>query len=312
MRLGFPVTVVGRPGLRSHDSRRWQNHPHFSVSLAYLRDLFLYLEGQRITMYRLSADLAPYLTHPALPEFHRQVEECATELAAAGAQAQRQGLRLSFHAGAHVVLNTPDPLAAARAARELEGLARLLEALGTGPESVIVMHVGSCQRNRQVGLEEFCRGLEGLAPHVRERVALEHDDRQYGVGDCLWVHQRTGVRLVFDLLHHQLNNPSGLPLADALDACLATWPEGQTPKIHVSTPATEMVRDRRSRPHPPRLNRHSHFLNPFPVIDFLRSLPPVHDFDIMIEARAKDLALLQFRQQLAAYAPDLAAAHGLV
>ena len=81
--LGFPVKVLGAP-LRSHDSRRWQNQPHLSVSLAYVRDVFEYLQRRDIRFYRLAGQLAPYLTHPALPQFHRQLEECSVELAAIG------------------------------------------------------------------------------------------------------------------------------------------------------------------------------------------------------------------------------------
>ena len=311
MRLGFPVRPLGRRGLRSHDSRRWRNKPHLSVSLAYLRDLFLYLENQHIRMYRLSSDLAPYLTHPDLPQFHHQIEECANELAAIGEMARSQGLRLSFHADAHVLLNAPDPERQARSLTELEGLARILDAMQLGEEAVIVVHVGGHYHDRERALEAWARGFEALAAVARRRVALEHDDRRFDVIDCLWIHERTGVRLVFDLLHHQLHNPNGLAAPRALAACLATWPPGQTPKIHIATPATEMVRDRRDQPHPPRLNRHSHFLNPFPIIDFLRSLPPMRDFDMMIEAKAGDLALLQFRRHLAAYAPDVAERFGI-
>jgi len=43
MRLGFVVKPLARPELKSHDSRRWQNNPHLSVSLVYLRDVFAYL-----------------------------------------------------------------------------------------------------------------------------------------------------------------------------------------------------------------------------------------------------------------------------
>ena len=110
MRLGFPVKVLGAPGLPSHDSRRWQNQPHLSVSLAYLRDIFLYLESRSIRFYRLAGQLAPYLTHPELPAFHRQLEECATELAAVGDLARQQRLRLTLHPGFFVQLNSPlDP-----------------------------------------------------------------------------------------------------------------------------------------------------------------------------------------------------------
>jgi len=137
------------------------------------------------------------------------------------------------------------------------------------------------------------------------RLALEHDDRRFDVADILWAHQRTGARLIFDALHHRLYNPRAIPAPEALAICLSTWPPGQTPKIHFAMPATEMVRDRKGRVHPPRLNRHSHYINPLAFIDFLRSLPPMRDFDVMLEARARDLALLQLRRHLARFAPDL-------
>ncbi len=305
MRLGFPVSVLGRTGLRSHDSRRWQNHPHLSVSLAYLRDVFLYLDSRRIRMYRMSADLAPYLTHPDLPEFHQQIQECEAELAAAGQLARELGLRLSFHAPAFVLLNTPDAERRQHSQATLAGLAAILDGMGLGPEAVIVVHVGGHYQDHAGALDAFVQGFAALPASVQARLALEHDDRRFDVADVLWVHQHTGVRLVFDVLHHQLHNPQAIPAAEALAICLSTWPPGQTPKIHFSTPATEMVRDRRGKPHPPRLNRHSHYINPFVFIAFLRGLPAMRAFDIMLEAKARDLALLQLRRHLARYAPDL-------
>lgn len=305
MRLGFSIKILSRPGLRSHDSRRWQNSPHLSLSLAYLRDLFLHLDAQDIRMYRMSADLAPYLTHPGLPQFHNQIDKCAADLAAVGVLARDLDLRLSFHAPAHVLLNSPDSNRLARSIAQLNALARILDLMALGPEAVIIIHVGGHYHDREKALAGFSRTFETLPAATRARLALENDDRRFGIADCLSLHQQVGVRLIFDWLHHRLFNPTALPAAQALSACLATWPPTQTPKIHISTPATEMVRDSRKQPHPPRLNRHSHYLNPFPVIDFLRSLPRTRDFDLMIEAKACDLALLQFRQHLADYASDL-------
>ncbi len=305
MKLGFPVTVLGRAGLRSHDGRRWRNNPHLSVSLAYLRDILLYLDSQDIRMYRMAADLAPYVAHPAHPQFHHQVEACQRELAAVGELARRLGIRLSFHAPAHALLNAPDPDRRAASRRTLNALAAILDGMGLGPEAVIVIHVGGHYQDHDGALAAFARGWEELPAAIAGRLALEHDDRRFDVADILWAHQRTGVRLIFDALHHRLYNPRAMPAPDALAICLATWPPGQTPKIHFATPATEMVRDRKGRVHPPRLNRHSHYVNPFAFIDFLRSLPPMRDFDVMLEARARDLALLQLRRHLARFAPDL-------
>src|SRR5436305_919594 len=38
LRLGFAVKVLGRPGLKSNDARRWRSGPHLRVSIAYLRE----------------------------------------------------------------------------------------------------------------------------------------------------------------------------------------------------------------------------------------------------------------------------------
>ena len=305
MRLGFSVSVLGRTGLRSHDSRRWQNNPHLTVSLAHLRDIFLYLETQRISMYRMAPNLAPYLTHPNLPQFHHQIEESSEAMATVGALARRLGLRLSFHAPAHVLLNTPDPARLHQSIAALQGMAAILDGMSLGPEAVIIVHVGGHYHDRAGALTAFVRGFESLPAAVQRRVVLEHDDRRFGISDIAWIHRRTGVRLIFDYLHQQLYNPDAIPATQALAICLATWPPGQTPKIHFSTPATEMVRDRKGAPHPPRLNRHSHYINPFEFIGFLRSLPKMRDFDILLEAKARDLALLQLRHYLARYAPDI-------
>jgi UV DNA damage endonuclease len=62
----------------------------------------------------------------------------------------------------------------------------------------------------------------------------------------------------------------------------------------------------------PRISRtrwqyHSDYVNPFEFIDFVRNAAGLPSFDIMLEVRAKDLALLQLRRDLVRYAPDLAA-----
>lgn len=66
MRLGFAVKVLGAGGLPSQDTRRWQSGPHLKVSLELLHAVFAYCEDTGIEMYRMTASLAPYATHPDL------------------------------------------------------------------------------------------------------------------------------------------------------------------------------------------------------------------------------------------------------
>ncbi len=311
MRLGFVAKSIAHPELKSHDARRWQNSPHLSVSLAYLRDMLLYLAHSRIRMYRMSSELAPYATHPDMPQFRRQVDECAVELAAIGQLARENGIRLSFHPGQHVVLNSPDRGLGAHSAADLIVQASILEAMGSGPEAVVVVHVGGVYEDRRRSLERFVAAYGDLPASVRRRLALENDDTRFGVDDTLWLNGQTGVPLIFDNLHHRLNNPGGRAPHDALAACLATWPSGVTPKIHYSSPRTELNVDPvpgRSIPHirPPQWRNHADYVNPFEFIDFMRTAQDLPPFDVMLEVKAKDLALLQLRRDLAAHAPDVA------
>jgi UV DNA damage endonuclease len=308
--LGFPVKVLGAP-LRSHDSRRWQNQPHLSVSLAYVRDIFDYLQRRDIRFYRLAGQLAPYVTHPALPQFHRQLEESSVELAALGDLARQHRLRLTLHPAHYVQLSSPERERVQRSLEEIEWAAALLDAMGLGPESVIVVHVGGLYGEAASSCERFVVHLDRLSHAARGRLALENDDRHFGIDDLLWIHRRTGMRLVFDALHHRCHNPAGIPLLEALAAALATWPAGQQPKVHFSSPRTairEIVRDGRRQLQPPLVNQHSDFIHPFEFVDFLRAVQAarLRPFDIMLEAKAKELALLRLREQLARYAPDLA------
>ncbi len=55
---------------------------------------------------------------------------------------------------------------------------------------------------------------------------------------------------------------------------------------------------------------HADFVNPFEFATLMRTLDGL-DFDIMLEAKAKDLALLRLRPDLLRYAPDVAARFGL-
>ena len=306
MRLGFAVKVLGEGGLPSHDTRRWQSGPHLRVSIEALHDVFAYLEREDIGMYRFTASLAPYATHPDMPQFHGQVEECHDELAALGERARANGLRLSTHPGQYVVLNSEDQAVRDGAIRDLELQAALLDAMGLGPEAVVVLHVGGAAGGHAAGIDRFLEGFERLSDAARARLAIENDDRTYALSHVLDLHRRTGLRVVWDILHHHCNDPDGIPDREALEAALATWPDGQVPKIHYSSPKTAME-ERRKRTGRrversivlPQLRAHADMIDPIAFEQFLRNTATGLDFDVMLEAKAKDLALLRLRAQLA-------------
>jgi UV DNA damage endonuclease len=305
-RLGFAVKVLGDGGLPSHDTRRWSSGPHLRHSLERLRAILDYLERHDIRMYRLPTALAPYASHPELTQFHGQVEECAQELAEVGAIVGERDIRLSSHPGQYTVLNSERPEVRDAAVAELEVQAALLDAMGVGPEAVVVLHVGGATGGIDASLDRFEAGFERLSESARRRLVVENDDRSFGLVDVLALSERTGLRVVWDVLHHRCHDPARMSNRDALAAALATWKDGTVPKIHYSSPRLD-VEERRvpigrrveRRLVLPQLRAHADLIDPIGFEQFLLDAPASRDFDVMLEAKAKDLALLRLRDQLA-------------
>lgn len=322
MRFGFAVKVLGASGnistltegdgLPSNDARRWQSGPHVRTSIEYVREIFHYLHKKDIHMYRMSSDFVPYLTHPDMPQFHNQIEEAADELADLGALARDYDIRLSLHPSQYILLNAQDEAIAQKSIADLNAQAKLLDAMNCSPEAVVVTHVGGVYDDRAESLARFVYRYEELPEGTRRRLVVENDDVNYPITDVLKIHQETGCPVVFDNLHHFCLNPEGMPMREALHAALATWPDAITPKIHYSSPSTsfdpivEKEPGNRGRQRTvtklraPKTKAHADFIDPMEFVLFWEAVgaDAARPFDIMLESKAKDVALLRLRLDL--------------
>ena len=319
MRLGFPVKVMGRGDLKSNDTRGWRKDPHLRVSLSYLCDIFAYLRQHKIYMYRMSSDLAPYHTHPDMPQFHNMVEESRADLEHVGKLAKAQGLRLSFHPSQYIVLNSDNPALTKKSIADLQSQATMLDYMELPPEAIMVIHVGGAYGDRKTGCDNWVKTWKTLSEPIRRRMVLENDDIRFSAADVLSIHERTGVKCVWDYQHHWCMNPEGLPLVPTLEKFLKTWPTGVRPKMHFSCARTEMREMKRKNRKtglnetvflPPIWTGHADFNNPFETLTFLRSIQHL-ETDIMLESKAKDLSLLRLRNDIARFAPELATRYGI-
>lgn len=318
LRLGFPVKVLGQPELKSHDSRRWQSEPHLRFSIGYLREILKYLAKHKITMYRMSSDLAPYATHPDMPQFHGMVKDSARLLRSFGEDARKQGLRMSFHPSQFIVINSPDADLVRKSVWDLSSQAEMLDLMEQGPEAVVVIHIGGAYGNREEGCRRWVQTWRTLPEHVRRRLVLENDDTRYSAADVLRIHGDTGVRLIFDYQHFWCFNPEALEMLPTLRKMLGTWPSGVRPKVHFSSPRTELREVERkgkdgkkeTKYVAPIWTGHADFANPFEFIAFMRQAQDL-EFDVMLESKSKDLSLIRLRADLLRYAPDVGKRFGL-
>jgi UV DNA damage endonuclease len=306
MRLGFAVKVLGAGGLPSHDTRRYQSEPSLGVSLDHLEAIFAYLDDHDIGFYRMATQLAPYASHPDLTQFRDQPQRFAGRLAEVGAKARELGLRLTTHPGQYTVLNSEDERIQRLAVDELEIQAELMDGMGLGPECVVILHVGGVAGGVDAALDRFERGFSMLSDAARGRLVVENDDRTFALCDVLRLSERIGRPVVWDILHHHCNDPERIPDREALEKALATWPPGVTPKIHYSTPKTAVEEKRRKVGRRverslvlPQLRAHADVIDPIGFEQFVIETAEGLDFDVMLEAKAKDLALLRLREQLA-------------
>ncbi len=348
LRLGFPVKIMSRPGMKSCDTRRSQNNPHLKKSLEYVDQILDYLHKVGINMYRLSSDIAPYASHPDMPQFHNMVAESDAELAAIGRKAREMDMRLSFHPSQYILLNSPDPDLTAKSIWDMSLQAEMLDRMELGPEAVVVTHVGGVYGELEKSRARWIDGWNKCPEHVKRRLVLENDDTRFSAADVLWIHERTGVRLIFDYQHFWCLNPQQLELRPTVEKFLETWPDNVRPKIHFSSPRTEMRELKKpvttaqrqalktgkaakkptggkaeitrapvkstSRQKtvllPPLWTGHADFTNPFEFSTFMRTMAGL-DFDVMMESKSKDLSVLKLRVDLQRYAPDVAPRFGI-
>ena len=112
-------------------------------------------------------------------------------------------------------------------------------------------------------------------------------------------------------------------MAITVERFVRSWDKGPgSPrcKIHYSSPNTNFREVKRKnkktgKPEtiqvPPIWTGHADYVNPFEFATFMRMVADAGDFDVMLEAKAKDLSLLRLRRDLPRYAPDVAVRFGL-
>ncbi|MGQ9549839.1 MAG: UV damage endonuclease UvsE [Roseiflexus sp.] len=306
IRLGVATRILGHERLSRAGVYQSETGAHLSVRLLWVIEALRYLDAHAIRFYRLPDNLLAPEDHAGTPL--EQMAAAAAMLDEVGAYARSASIRLGIHPHPGATPGAVSEEAATRALAHIGSQVALLDALGAGPESVVVVHIGGEGGDCAAAAERFAIRFERMPPVVRRRVAIEPDGERFGLFAALRLHRFTGIPVVFDAFHFQLRNPERLGLSEALGLALATWSPDVRPEVHFSTQRTEAHLRRVGQGVPqviaPRAGQHSDFVNPFEFVAFLnaaRGLPP---FDVMLEAKAADLALLRLRDDLRRYAPE--------
>lgn len=245
-------------------------------NLACLHSILEYNTINGILFFRISSDIIPFASHPVCTfDWQREFGE---EFCTLGEIIREHDMRISMHPDQFVLINALDPGIVERSVSELEYHAAVLDAMGLDESAKIQIHIGGVYGNRTASLERFVERYLTLPPAVQRRLVIENDDRSYTVQDCIKIFKKTGVPVLFDIFHHEVNS-SGGTVADNLRIVSMTWRRNDgVPMVDYSSQQPDG-----------RRGNHAQTLNPHHFQQFLQESQGF-DLDIMLEIKEKERA----------------------
>ena len=289
MKIGYPClnrSIGCSPGrtfrLASYSAGRLAQAVGWNLDC--LERILEFNRDNGLLFFRVSSDLVPFASHPVC--LFPWPGTFARRFAALGCFIRRSGMRISMHPDQFTLINSPDPEIFRRSVAELSYHARVLDLLGLDLTARIQIHAGGVYGDKPASLDRFCRRFERLPAAVRQRLAVENDDRLYRIADCLLISRRTGVPVIFDSFHHRLNS-GGESAAAGLAMAAATWKKADGPP---------MV-DYSSQKKGERKGSHAESIDLKHFARFMAAAAGM-DFDIMLEIKDKERSALRARAQL--------------
>lgn len=285
MNLGYACLALGVPDTKMRTCRLVSTTPEHlktltELNLHALEAMIQYNIRNGIRLYRISSELIPFGSHPAVSFAWQDIFR--ERLLTIGKVLRDAGMRVSLHPGPYTVLNSTNPDVVDRSIDELVYHERVLSSLGMDNTHKIVLHIGGVSGDKRQALQRFHTHFTYLDNAVKNRIVIENDDRHFHVADVLETGHALGVPVVFDNLHHQINGCDSLSPSEWIDACSATW-RGQdgAQKIHYS-----------QQDEAKRAGAHSQTIRVRDFVGFCETLLD-NNIDIMIEVKDKNLSVIK-------------------
>jgi UV DNA damage endonuclease len=229
--------------------------------------------------FRISSDLVPFASHPVCTfdwagHFRGQFRKV-------GEFIKEHDIRISMHPDQFVVINAQKDDVVERSVRELEYHCTVLDEMALDSSAKIQIHLGGVYGDKHSAIDRFIENYNSLSKTLKSRLVIENDDRSYSLEDCLSVHEKIGIPVIFDVFHHQcLNN--GEKVRQGLKISSTTWKKSDgIPMVDYSS------QQRGQRP-----GSHAKTLDIAIFKKFVQETRGL-DFDLMLEIKDKETSALK-------------------
>ncbi|WP_028624449.1 UV DNA damage repair endonuclease UvsE [Pseudomonas sp. Ant30-3] len=271
--------------------------------LAYVAEL-----PPTLRMLRLSSDLLPFYSHPKVAAFYQDPaiqDQLAERFAAIGTLARAADIRLSFHPGQYCVLGSDKPNVVENSLAEFEYHADMIRMMGYGQrfqDFKCNVHIAG-----RLGGEGIRAVWPRLSEVARNCITFENEEKTYGVDDCLQLADLAPV--VLDIHHCWINeNDYIAPDSARVQQVIDSW-RGVRPTMHYSQPPErlqELGFDADRKLEMPELlqvvtkrDLYGHSAQMWNRWTNTYAQLFMDRFDVMLEAKDKNLAALAFYKEFA-------------
>jgi UV DNA damage repair endonuclease len=313
---------IQRPLTEKCTTVRWLNNQHKDVAEQRLWDIMVHNSQavynlieyvgslpERQRMVRLGSNQLPCATQKDWRYFWKRtdvVDYAAKYYSRAGELARQLGVRLSMHPGQFTVLASDNPEIVERSIEEFEYHANIIRWMGYGKNwQDFKCNVHISGRQGPAGIKA---ALQRLSPEARNCITIENDENSWGIDASLELEKE--VALVVDIHHHWVHSAGEYisPTDDRIKRVIDSW-RGVRPTCHYSISREDYISTDNPRHRPDfqaligqgykkaKLRAHSDYMWNTAVNDWAGTFRK--DFDIMVEAKMKNLASIPFEEQTA-------------
>jgi UV DNA damage endonuclease len=251
-----------------------------------LEQILNYNIENNLHFYRLTSNLIPLATHPdVMWDFRKYFKD---DFKYIGKIIKENNIRIDAHPDQFNVINSDKENVVTNTITNLNIQVDIFEDMNY-EDGKMVIHIGGARGGKEQSIKRFIDNLEKFPSRIKNRLILENDDKSFTAKEVLEICEKTNLPMVLDVHHYNCNN-EGEDLKDLLERIFDTWKnENLPPKIHFSSPR-EFENDR----------KHSDYIDVDAFIEFLEFVKQNvdKDFDVMIEAKQKDLTLIKLVNDL--------------
>jgi UV DNA damage endonuclease len=279
MKIGYPCVNLS-VACKSNRTFRLKSYSEQRListvenNLDCLLEILRFNVANDLLFFRITSDLVPFASHPICRfDWISYFEEKFQDI---GDYIRTHNIRISMHPDQFTLINPPDGEVFERSLRELIYHAEVLDSMSLDDDAKIQIHVGGVYGDKRASSIRFIERFIKLPAAVGKRLVIENDDRSYTLEDCLRINSKTGIPVLFDLLHHEANN-SGQTVPEAFEMFYSSWREKDgIPMVDYTSPRISG-----------RKGTHSESIDIAHFREFLKVTKP-YDFDIMLEIKDKE------------------------